>query len=294
MWGLFKRHSRGHGISIIIPFRCPDMKHPRARNIEWLKRYWAAQLPDAEIIIGEDPDMDVPFSKSVAINNGVAKSTGDVLVLVDADGYIEIESVLHCAKEIRLARKLGHRLWFVPYRQFYRLTEHISKKLLNSNPKHPHKFPCPPDKEHRLGDSDPSTGHWYGAMIQIMPREAFELVGGWDPRFRGWGGEDHAAMRAMDTLYTIHKTLPGQVLHVWHPQIGNDGVKDWVHWKERRWDGQHDPAVNNRLSWRYYWATGKPRAMRHLLNEGFRWYARHKHDYHERHHRHHHHHHRSV
>ena len=69
-------------------------------------------------------------------------------------------------------------------------------------------------------------------MIQIMPSEAFWEVGGWDERFRGWGGEDHAAMRATDTLYWRHKTMPVQVLHLWHPMISPDGTSDWVHWRE--------------------------------------------------------------
>ena len=75
-------------------------------------------------------------------------------------------------------------------------------------------------------------------MIQIMPSEAFWEVGGWDERFRGWGGEDHAAMRATDTLYWRHKTMPVQVLHLWHPMISPDGTSDWVHWRERVWANQ--------------------------------------------------------
>ena len=276
----FGKFRKGRGISIIIPFRCPDPTHPRARNVIWLKKYWKAQLPGAEIIMGEDPDLNVPFSKCVAINNGVAKSKGDVLVLIDADGYMAINDLLACVEEIRLARKKGHKLWFVPYRKFYRLTQAASELILASDPQHPVEFPTPPNEDHYY-KGEPDKGHWYGAMCQIMPREAFDAVGGWDPRFRGWGGEDHAAMRAMDTLWAPHKTMPSQILHIWHPQIGNNGVQDFV-WKDRRWDGQNDSAVNNRLSWRYYWATGKPQIMRKLLDEGFKWYEDHIHEYRER------------
>ena len=211
---------RGHGISILIPFRCLDKTNQRVKNFEWLKQYWSVQLPGAEIIVGEDEDMDKPFSKSVAVNNAASRATGDIFVIVDADGYIDPNAVLHCAKEIRKARRLGKKLWFVPYRQFYRLTQEASAELLASDPANPVLFPCPPKGNSMSSDTDPTMGHWYGAMIQIMSREAFETVGGWDPRFRGWGGEDHAAMRAMDTLYAPHKTLPGQVLHVWHPMLG--------------------------------------------------------------------------
>lgn len=292
IFGYFRRRARlGGGISIIIPFRCPDRTNQRVKNVEWVQKYWAKQLPGAEIIIGEDPCWQLPFSKSVAINNAAAQASGDVFVIVDGDGYVSSESVLHCAKEIRKAQKRNKRLWFVPYRQFYRLTEAASQLLLSSSPAHPVKFTTPPHPDHTQGDADPHVGHWYGAMIQIMPREAFEIVGGWDPRFRGWGGEDHAAMRAMDTLYSHHKTLPGAVLHIWHPQIGPKGVDKWVHWKERMWENQTDPGANDRLSWRYYHATGNPKLMRKLVDEGLRSDPcpeekhHHKHHHHHRHHR---------
>jgi hypothetical protein len=107
-------------------------------------------------------------------------------------------------------------------------------------------------------------------MAQILPRTAYNIVGGWDERFRGWGGEDHAAMRATDTLYWHHKSLPDQVLHLWHPQIGPQGTAPWIHWKERMWEGQADPAVNDRLSWRYYHAMGNKKRMRKLVDEGLK------------------------
>jgi hypothetical protein len=218
--------------------------------------------------MGDDPTGQ-PFSKSVAVNNAAAKAKGDVFVIIDADGYMQADSVLYCAEEIRTARKRGKKLWFVPYRQFYRLTEEASRCLLQSDPASPFPFPEPLASMFILGGTaDTKVGHWYGAMVQIMSREAFKTVGGWDQRFRGWGGEDHAAMRAMDTLYGLHMTLPGQVLHVWHPQIGPQGTATEVHWKERMWEGQDQPGVNDSLSNLYYGAQGKPDRMRKLVDEG--------------------------
>jgi hypothetical protein len=291
---LVSRFRKGWGISILIPFRCIGLRNnngrllgeERLKNVEWLLRYWEAQLPGAEIIIGSDPDYDKTFSKSVAVNDAARRAKGDVFVIVDGDGFIAVESVLHCVKEIRKARKKGRNLWFVPYRQFYRLTEEASRLLLASSPADPYPFSEPVESEFTLKDNDPKIGHWYGAMIQIMPREAFEQVGGWDERFRGWGGEYHAAMRAMDTLYWLHKTLPGQVLHVWHPQIGPQGAATSIHWSERMWEKQTQVGINNELSHRYYAAQGDPVRMRKLVDEGKN-AAEHHH-----HHRHHHHHHR--
>jgi hypothetical protein len=283
---LFKKHLKrdeGEGVSIIIPFRKPSCDDRRLENLKWLLEYWKEHLPKAEIIIGRD-EKGSPFSKSVAVNDGYIQSSGDVLVIVDADGYIDVDSVLHCVHEIRRERDLGRRLWFVPYRRFCRMTRQASDLVINSNPKHPHKFSFPLEIEHLQKGAEPNVGHWYGAMIQILPREAFEIVGGWDERFRGWGGEDHAATRATDTLYGSHKTLPDQVLHLWHPQIGPSDTDGWVHWKERKWEGQSDPAANDRLSWRYYHANGSWRVMRKLVDE---WLTGSEHR--QRRHKHHHH-----
>lgn len=304
--GAYLRPKRGKGISILIPFRCLHKEHARTRNVEWLKKYWKKQLPGAEIIIGEDPCVRLPFSKSVAVNDAVSKSSGDVLVIIDADGYMSPKSVLRCAEEIRSHRERGHRLWFVPYRQFYRLTQAASELLLASDPSHPLLFSEPLDPVFTINSyDDAKVGHWYGAMCQIMPREAFDLVGGWDERFRGWGGEDHAAMRAMDTLYCPHKTLPGMVCHIWHPQLGPQGEANSVHWKERMWDGQEETCANDVLSMRYYGAYRKPERMRKLLDEWHEWrehqppcqhhhehedHEHHHHEHHEHHHHKHHHH----
>jgi glycosyltransferase involved in cell wall biosynthesis len=262
----FRARRLGRGVSIIIPFRAPRIVNERVRNLEWLKQYWKVQLPGAEVIIGDDPETDKPFSKSVAINRAVARSRGDVLVLVDADGFLPAASVMLCVEEIRNARIRGHKLWFVPYRKFYRLTDETTVQLLGSDPGTPLKLP------EDLGDgvikgTDPNTAHWHGALIQILPREAFKTVGGWDERFRGWGGEDHAAMRATDTLYGPHKTLPGRVLHLWHPMLSKNGTAEQVNWNERMWEGQEGAVVNSKLCSRYYRAYRKPEEMRKLVDE---------------------------
>jgi hypothetical protein len=105
-------------------------------------------------------------------------------------------------------------------------------------------------------------------MIQIMPREAFEDMGGWDCRFRGWGGEDHSAMRAMDTLYCRHKTTPNQVLHLWHPMISKSGTAPWVDWIDRLWENQPIAGNNGALATRYSNAFGDVKKMRALVDEG--------------------------
>lgn len=262
----------GHGISIIIPFHPSKEQVERTENLLWLVDYWKCHLPGAQIILGADSkstlDANVPFSKSCAVNHAAKMATGDIFVIVDADGFIDSKSVLLCAEKIRRARERGHRLWYVPYRQFYRLSKNASRRLLKSIPCHPLAFPTPPNPCDILNTSGSQHGHWFGAGIQILPREAFDKVGGWDERFRGWGGEDHAATRATDTLYWTHKTLPGQFLHIWHPMFSSTAVKEWVDWNERIWAGQVSSGANDELSRKYYGANGHQERMRKLVQEG--------------------------
>jgi glycosyltransferase involved in cell wall biosynthesis len=269
VFGAWRHYRRGHGISIIIPFRSPEHKNRRNENFDWLVSYWRCQLPGAQIVIGEDPCHHLTFSKSAAVNAAASKATGDIFAIIDADGYVPVESVVKCAEEIRKARRHGHKLWFVPYRHFYRLTDRASRKVIESSPCDPYQFPSPPDPGDIQNQSGSGHGHWFGALAQIVPREAFEAVGGWDCRFRGWGGEDHSAMRATDTLFWRHKTLPGQVLHLWHPMLGKDGSDNFVEWKERIWENQSEANTNGNLAARYSRANGDRERMRALVDEQF-------------------------
>jgi len=73
----------------------------------------------------------------------------------------------------------------------------------------------------------------------------------------------------MDTLYWRHKTLPVQVLHLWHPMHMPTGEsQDWVHWRERVWAGQTERGANEKLGGRYYGAHGDRERMRRLVDEG--------------------------
>ena len=291
------RHFRkqGKGISLVIPFQSTEST--RIANFEWLMKYWKEQLPKAQIIVGKDiaslEDPTIPFSKSAAVNDGVMQAKGDIIAIIDADGYVSAESVLYSAKKIREARERGQRLWFVPYRSFIRLTPEASKLVLQSSPRRPFTFTQPPAKELVQMTSAAQMGHWYGAMVQIIPAEAFTLVGGWDERFRGWGGEDRAAMLAMDTLYWPHKTTSNQVLHLWHNMLSMDVESIWLEWKERMWPNQKIGVPNSKLSQRYHGAQKDPIVMRILVEEwkndpDIRGYH-HRHHHHHRYHHHHHH-----
>lgn len=243
-------------ISLLIPFSSKDKM--RNKTLKWLIKYWKYELPDAEIIVGHSKGK--VFCKAEALNNAVRKSTGKVLVIIDSDAYIKGKIIDRCAD--RILEDPCDRLWFVPYRHLYRLTKEITEKIIESDPKNPLRIKCHPplDVVENNGHKN-KYGHRYGAMCMIFPREAYDILGCFDERFKGWGGEDISLLRALDTLYGKHKTIKTCIFHLWHPYIGKD-------YRSRKWVGQKTANPNSELANKYNRATRHPSKMRKLVDEG--------------------------
>lgn len=274
-----RRKRDQHLISLLVPMGGEDRF--RHADWSWLERYYRDHLGcEAEIIVGRDRRSDkrwyrrpLPFSKTTAINDAFRRSHGDIIVLLDTDCYIDTKVITHCADRIRAAHKRHVRLWFVPYREIYRLTAKATREVLASEPWHPLRFSTPPPREDYEDNqgSGPSTGHRYGAMIMIMPREAFECVGGMDPRFRGWGGDDVSFLHALDALWSWpngHKNTPNDVLHLWHPKHDSPWGDDRSPWRIRMWVNQIEAGINDWLAMCYASAAKSPKSMRKLVDDG--------------------------
>ena len=255
--------SRGAGISLLVPFR-DDNEEGRRDNWAWLRQHWEHALPDAEIILGDAPGD--PFSKTCAINAAFRQSTGDVIVLLDADCYIDASVIRDCAAAIRKGRQRTPReaVWFIPYRHLFRLTRISTLYLIASDPAEPFWFGTPPDDDQVGPTNGSGFGHWFGALIQIMPREAFGTVHGMDPRFRGWGGEDVAFVLSLDTMFGVHRLTGNQVLTLWHSVQSKPGTNPNL---LRIWEGQTDPRKNWKTAGQYRKALRNPTAMRKLIDE---------------------------
>ena len=254
----YKSKNRGPQISILMPFRADPRAPERLEIFNWVVTYWHHALPDAEIVVGRSKGK--VFSKTEAVNDAARRAKGRIFVILDSDAYLRPEIIQDAADQIDRAERRGQRLWFIPYRHLYRLTKTAGRVVLNSDPRFPIQFPEPPPERDVLNSHGSMHGHRFGALIQMMSRRAFYLVGGMDTRFRGWGGEDVAFVRALDTLYGPHKTTRNDILHIWHPTIGSSA-------KDRMWHGQDDMGNNMRLVTRYNRATGDPATMQKLVDE---------------------------
>ena len=56
---------------------------------------------------------------------------------------------------------------------------------------------------------------WGG--VNILPRQHFERVAGFDERFQGWGGEDDAFAFSLNHLFGLPFRIDATIFHLWHP-----------------------------------------------------------------------------
>lgn len=229
-------------MSLIIAFRDDDGSRTAVK--EWIVARWSHHFPSAEIIVQGD-DGGTPFSKTHAVNSAFERSGGDIIGMLDADVWIEAD---HTREAVDLIAR-GKARWVMPASKVFRLTEAATVRLIAQDP----AIPFPP----RQRDDFESIRKIWG-LFHLYPRAAFEAIGGYDPRFRGWGGEDRAAIAAMDTLWGRHTMLPHHLFHLYHPHPTNDAG-------ENVWVGQ--TARNTDLRLRYDAAIDNPEAMRVLAEE---------------------------
>lgn len=214
-------------ISILIPYG-PDGGW-RDRAFEWNLARWKHWFPAAEICIGEPDEWNGTageFNRPQAINRAAREATGGILVVADADttfssGFQVVDD------------------WVLP-RSYAKLTEEFTHQLL-----------AVPEAV-----VEPWLFEWEGASwsgLLVLPREAFELVGGFDERFTGWGHDDIAFGVCVDTLYRPHLRGEYSALHLWHPTPFVDNY------------GQPNNEVQRLLAVEYVKAAGHPARMRAVM-----------------------------
>ena len=203
-------------LSILVPFRDADGTRTRAKD--WILRRWAHFYPDAEIIVASDDGVD-PFNKSLAVNNAAKQATGDIFAILDADSWVEERFVLTAIDHITKQRAP----WVVPIRRNMRLRQDVSERIMAMDPTGPLPRLAARDAENGVG---PVVG-----FLWVMPRAAFEAVGGYDERIRGWGGEDTSFTWAMDIINGRHRKLHGIAMCLWHERPRDAS-------KFRIWPGQ--------------------------------------------------------
>lgn len=146
------------------------------------------------------------FNRSASRNSGVAQTQSDVAVIIDADNLIPLEQI-HAAIEV--ARNAD--VMVKPFQTFGYLTEEATTKYyLDVVPtvfdNSPESFQNPP--------SDNFTGGAY-----VCKKTVWDMIGGADENFKGWGGEDDAIHLSCINYGVPVVYVPGYDYHLYHPAM---------------------------------------------------------------------------
>lgn len=169
-----------------------------------------------------------PFSRAASINQAVAEHPADVYVIVDADILID-----HAQVEAAIDLAAHAPGLVVAFDRWAHLTEEGTGHVLDGY----------------MGSWEPFVDVTFPSISAciVVNHETWELTGGFDARFRAWGGEDVAFALACETLAGPIRKVPGTAWHLYHPPDSNR------------------PEANFDLMRQYEAACGNPDAMRAVM-----------------------------
>jgi hypothetical protein len=180
---------------------------PRRAGIEERDRLWAFTRPWWENDhptwpIYEGQHTEGPFNRSAAIN-AAARAAGDwdVAVIIDADIIANADAV-RAGVEIAASTNM----MVVSHDERIMLTQQGTNKILNG---YRGNWRVKGIQERVYGDSV--------SCVVIVSRQLWDLVGGFDELFSGWGYEDTAFRIAAETLTGKPLIrLSSELFHLWH------------------------------------------------------------------------------
>lgn len=231
----------------------------RDRLWTWTRARWEREMPDVPIVEGHHAGPGL-FNRSEACNRGRAgiPDGTDVIVCLDADVWLDPNQV---RQAIALAAATGRVV--VGFEWWYGLNEAGTARIVGKN----YRGDWRPFIRNRYHDS-------HSALVAV-PTWLWDQVGGFDPRFVGWGLEDSAFVLATDIASRAalsdsyqpgrprvhgtfgwrqepHLRIDGDCWHLWHPR------SDQARTDERegnrplfeRYQAAHDLAdVDLRAAW---------------------------------------------
>lgn len=213
-------------VAVLVPFTSGD--YWRDRAWEAVSGHYAAHHLDWEVHTGT---CDSEWVKAHAVQDALAKTDADTLVIADADLWVDPDS-------LRLAVEAAqHSSAAIPHDAVHRLNEKATLAHYAG-----HWLPS--------YDRKPYVGI-PGGGIAVLRREVYEDVP-LDPRFQGWGGEDVSWGLALYTLHGRWWRGDADLWHLYHPtaRVGRVGGRESEH-----------------LATAYSRAFNKPDRMRAIVEE---------------------------
>lgn len=183
----------GASVSVLLPFTSDD--EWRTRALAHVQAHYASEHPEWEVIVGRSSE---PWSKGAALADARSRASGTVLVAADADVVLPPKELAAAVGAV-----LDGAHWAQPYRWVQRLAPDATQALYDGTP-----LARPRHRSHRAVT---------GGGIVVVAADVWDDVGGVDPRYLGWGGEDVSFGWALRTLHGPPAEGRGALLHLWHP-----------------------------------------------------------------------------
>lgn len=178
----------------VLPTLPRELPHPRCR-----------------VVFAYNPG---PFNKSWGLNVGFRLTQSALLGFGDAD-IITGETLP------RAYQLLGQGMQAAkPYRRLIDLSPEETRLVLDGAVDQvPHRSETGGRNREDIGERIVFAGGSF-----VIRREAFVALGGWDERFRGWGGEDDALSYRIERSGLACTEIDiGPALHLWHPRAATFG-----------------------------------------------------------------------
>ncbi len=207
--------------AVIVPYGGTDNYRYRARRA--VLAYYRANFPGWQVYTSssvQPPYLTAElFSRAAEVNRLAAMAREPVLVINDADTLCPPENVMDAYRQALALPGLVRA--YSRYRKLKREeTDQIYAMVEIDGPM------LSPAWQQAL--TTPDSGiEWeqepaYAHGCAITQRACFEQVGGYDPKFVGWGYEDCAAELIFAAHFESDRRVQGDLIHFWHPGAGGE------------------------------------------------------------------------
>lgn len=184
-------------VEVIIPWR--DGSDARHRALSWVCDRWRETFPSWDLTVSAAPSGD--WVKAAAVMPAVVASAADVIVVADADVWCD-----GVAEAVSAVADGGW--WAVPHFLVHRLGQRATQAVYGGL--------SPRDAAVLHGvDQAPYVGVEAGGLVVLGRELALDVP--LDPRFLGWGGEDHAWGYALSSMVGVPWRGRQDLWHLWHP-----------------------------------------------------------------------------
>lgn len=211
--------------TIVIPHQ--NSNSFRTRNLSFTVNYYLKNFPEFFIIITEQSGDDICpvvinevysdrflhintivdsklFNKTTLINNAVAHSVGEVVIMIDNDCIISSDAIYHA---INILKSSNHSV-AMPFTYINYLTESQTRQYVRDS------------KITQFNHPDIMPIKKYTGGVNVFLKSSFDKVGGFDNEIIGWGSEDDAFLCKMKRIVgdIYWSNIPTTLIHLWHPK----------------------------------------------------------------------------